>query len=998
MIDEVLAGRHTPPAEMEVAHDAIAVAYSLIQRHSDAFVGETADAKGAETAANVIVALCRSLQTSALSREAAISAAVTVAAAAGIGADARAHAAALADAFFPDASGGSWLESCGEATPPVDAVVLGPHLGTTLASEAAKFTPFGRLSAVRGLLTAASPAALSARLPRPAGKGAGEGEAVGATGESGSGSGSWCLLVDGAIPLICDAMETPADSHYKFHASAALKAALTRVRAMADARAAAMADGDPGDALPAPADGEDVSSEEEPLDATAGLVSDELTSRVLSILWSNWEDPLSQTVKEVQSAFEQIVDAKTGASATPEEARRFLSDAAARLLAKDASSKGRYIPLATLVPRLGARNLLAIRPDVLSETLAAMRDDSVCTAAATLVSALSARLLREMQEEHKRGGGGGDGETNASASSRGLGGAKEVCVDAGGGPAVAAWRSWWIPPLLAALLSPGREKVGVANYALPALIRQDGASIVALLEGLVRGDDDEDAERKDKDGDKDGDKGAAKRRKTEDAGGSVVGVAVTGDVSSSSDDSSSAAARGARQSAALVSVLRAARAAALLDPDCIARVSAAVSAAAGYGSGSGSGSGSSAPYEVPPSLLERAVVCKDARTRMDALELACLDGRRASLPGDLELALLRRALPACLRGDSAAFRNGLSSMLRSLLSRIKNGCQRAATLARAEARRRGAAGEIPGSDPDDGRGRYGATVRGARAASSEEAEAALERGERCAAWTRWLVRTLLASTYPGSPYERKYMALDLLNAVAETWDPSETEAAAAATTTGSGSGPGPGGSDPDASRDGSDPDGLLARADALEASPYAPCLRAECTTSLLGAAVDSWDKLRLSAFALLTRHPAPLAGVETAEKLEARLRWALALLRSPRVRESDAAALLVRLLFRKYALDGGWDVRLAPEPTATPPDVGAKKRTRAETAAALLGAFERSRRNETTRCETTPGLAVDGALASASLIFFSPLPFSFSKQPLLARRSGDARKHISNMC
>ena len=900
MIDEVLAGRHTPPTEMDVAHDAIAVAYSLIQRHSDAFVGETADAKGAETAANVVAALCTSLQTSALSREAAISAAVTVAAAAGIGATARQHAAVLADAFFPDASGGSWIESCGAATPPLDAVVLGPHLGTTLASEAAKFTPFGRLSAVRGVLTAASPAALSARLPTPSG--ADEPDA------SGSGSGGWCLLVDGAIPLICDAMETPADSHHKFHASAALKAALARVRAAADARAAAAADGDPGDALPAPADGDgdDASSEEEPLDVTAGVLSDESTSRVLRILWSNWEDPLSQTVKEVQSAFEEIVDAKTGASASPEEARRFLSDAAARLLAKDASSKGRYVPLATLVPRLGARNLLAIRPEVLSETFAAMRDDSVCTAAATLVSALSARLLREMQEEHARGGGGA-----TSARSRGLGGAKEVCVDAGGGPAVAAWRSWWIPPLLAALLSPGREKVGVANYALPALVRQDGASIVALLEGLVRGDDGDEEANDDENEANDGAKNAAKRRKTEDALESVVGFDL-------SDSSSSAAALGARRSAALVSVLRAARAAALLDPDCIARVSVAVSAAAG----SGSASGSSAPYEVPRSLLERAVVCKDARTRMDALELACLDGRRASLPGDLELALLRRAIPVCLRGDSPAFRNGLSSMLRKLLSRIKNGCQRAATLARAEARRRAAARDQPGSDPDDGRGRYGATVRGARAASSEEAVTALERGERCAAWTRWLVRALLASTYPGSPYERKYAALDLLNAVAETWDPSET--------------PSDTSPNPDES--------LSARADALEASPYAPCLREECTTSLLGAAVDSWDKLRLSAFALLTRHPAPLAGVETAEKLEARLRWALALLRSPRVRESDAAALLVRLLFRKYALDGGWDVRLAPEPKATPPDDAAKKRTRAETAAVLLGAFERSRR------------------------------------------------------
>ena len=397
-------------------------------------------------------------------------------------------------------------------------------------------------------------------------------------------------------------METPADSHHKFHASAALKAALARVRAAADARAAAAADGDPGDALPAPADGDGDdarAAEEEPLDATAGALSDELTSRVLRILWSNWEDPLSQTVKEVQAAFEEMVDAKTGASASPEEARRFLSDAAARLLAKDASSKGRYVPLATLVPRLGARNLLAIRPEVLSETFAAMRDDSVCTAAATLVSALSARLLREMQEEHARGGGGA-----TSASSRGLGGAKEVCVDAGGGPAVAAWRSWWIPPLLAALLSPGREKVGVANYALPALVRQDGASIVALLEGLVRGDDGENEANDGENEADDGAKNAAKRRKTEDALESVVGFDL-------SDSSSAAAALGARRSAALVSVLRAARAAALLDPDCIARVSVAVSAAAG----SGSASGSSAPYEVPRSLLERAVVCKDARAR-----------------------------------------------------------------------------------------------------------------------------------------------------------------------------------------------------------------------------------------------------------------------------------------------------------------------------------------------------------------------------------------------
>jgi hypothetical protein len=30
-------------------------------------------------------------------------------------------------------------------------------------------------------------------------------------------------------------------------------------------------------------------------------LSDALSSRVLSILWANWEDPFSQTVKEIQA-------------------------------------------------------------------------------------------------------------------------------------------------------------------------------------------------------------------------------------------------------------------------------------------------------------------------------------------------------------------------------------------------------------------------------------------------------------------------------------------------------------------------------------------------------------------------------------------------------------------------------------------------------------------------------------------------------------------------
>jgi hypothetical protein len=37
------------------------------------------------------------------------------------------------------------------------------------------------------------------------------------------------------------------------------------------------------------------------------------------------------------------------------------------------------------------------------------------------------------------------------------------------------------------MLSPGRERHGAGNYALPVLLKQDGASILPLLAALVEG-------------------------------------------------------------------------------------------------------------------------------------------------------------------------------------------------------------------------------------------------------------------------------------------------------------------------------------------------------------------------------------------------------------------------------------------------------------------------------------------------------------------------------
>ena len=314
-------------------------------------------------------------------------------------------------------------------------------------------------------------------------------------------------------------------------------------------------------------------------------------------------------------------------------------------------------------------------------------------------------------------------------------------------------------------------------------------------------------------------------------------------------------------------------------------------------------------FPVDEAALARATVCRDRGVRKEALELLCVDGKRSSAPGATELRLLRRALPAAMRGESAAFRNALGTMIRGLLGRIKTGQTRCAAALRANAR------------------------LGAKATSGSEKRADLDldldlekrtkAAELCAEFTEWLVRLALASAYPGAPYERKYMALDVLNAVAETWGVGRVSDDVGRV------------SDEATSSSKNGIDLALARAERLERSPYRVCLGADVTTALLGALVDSWDKLRVAAFTLLARHPPPLAGVTSADEFGARARWALDLLRSPRVRESDAAALLMRLLLRKYAVDLGWDVTLSPEPKATA--ANATKRTKGETAARLLG-------------------------------------------------------------
>jgi hypothetical protein len=69
--------------------------------------------------------------------------------------------------------------------------------------------------------------------------------------------------------------------------------------------------------------------------------------------------------------------------------------------------------------------------------------------------------------------------------------------------------------------------------------------------------------------------------------------------------------------------------------------------------------------------------------------------------------------------------------------------------------------------------------------------------------------------------------------------------------------------------------------------------------------LDSWERLREAAAAVLLRLPAPLPGLGSPAALRPLLARALRLLGCPRGREADAGAQLLALLLRKYGGGGG---------------------------------------------------------------------------------------------
>eukprot|EP00850_Spirogloea_muscicola_P002969 SM000011S19147 [mRNA] locus=s11:1099628:1113160:- [translate_table: standard] len=737
----------------------------------------------------------------------------------------------------------------------------------------------------------------------------------------------WTLLFDGILPALCACCQQARDGHFRLHAVTALQQVkMSLLDGVTDAAEEAWQ-------LP---DGQ-VQEAYDPLPL-------QTVNLLLKIVWNNWEDPLSQTVKQVHMIFDLLMnihtikgtstgtlpvrsgfeseaspgdavacgsvdadsDAKFEENADSESSHYseqrsdgdpaqelgsggcrdenvtlvpFLEQLANRLLAVGGHRKGRYVPLASVAAQLGALKLLDKYPGLLFQTVYAMEDEGVMCAA----SAFLKIFLEKLQQA-------GPQERGKLAPS---------CMET----------RLWMPPMLGAMLS-GDPKLrsAITTYGLAIALQMDGDSLWPMLAFILHRAKQSDGAPSESCG--------SEQAQDEDGGGWQELAGAPG---------LPAAATEGQGIAALVCLLKVARQLGLVDGVLDHLFEQPGESNGGSGGQLHSGRPCVGRPRVPLAMLEAAMSHADDALRLDAAELVCLSPKTASLPSRLELALLRTAVPLNLRCSSTFFRVRWASLMRRLLLRIRTAVHHSGRV--DELRITGQ--PLKSADKQPAGAVHVEPLKG-RDLSPDSRKLCSGSPKEAMAFIRWLGRTLLLSLYPSAPYERKIMAMELFKALIQVWAPpcsgctfhllprpdvskmmlasgvpaaddlafqSYREKRLSAFTS---------------SADRSEGDWRVREVEE-GLRPYDKGLFSrEATAMVLAALVDSWDRLRESTFDILTSYSQPLPGLASPKDVERVARWAMSLVASPRVRESDAGSLVLRLIFRKYVLGLGWTVRLHP--------------------------------------------------------------------------------------
>ena len=289
-------------------------------------------------------------------------------------------------------------------------------------------------------------------------------------------------------------------------------------------------------------------------------------------------------------------------------------------------------------------------------------------------------------------------------------------------------------------------------------------------------------------------------------------------------------------------------------------------------------------------MLHQAVSHHSDALRAAAFQLVCIHPRTTALPTAEELELVQEALNMDMHTTSSFTRQNIVPPLGRLLARIR--IASAAIVSR------------PKDFPAD----------------------SIQEVRRCEAWLQRFSAGVVANAYPRAQYARKYMAVDILSMLLEVYgdllplpkcinstsiaEEGETQQEESFERLPKSSvrrkGPlaalrkGDGGAGSNLTRDLFQP---------FSEDFYQPSL----VNMLLGCIVDSWDKVREAAAGALLLLPAPLPGVNTQKEVYTLLQWGLQLLSSPKLKDADAGARILLLVFQHFVVGTqGWRVGVNP--------------------------------------------------------------------------------------
>ncbi|KQJ95224.1 thyroid adenoma-associated protein homolog [Brachypodium distachyon] len=396
VIRDIADGSRPSPVVMEQCQEAMSCMYYLLQRYPSKFTGLDKASSVFKSAVRTILTV---LKSSAFSRDCLVASGVS-------------FCAAIQVFMSPEEI--SWFISqglFGIFVDHEDRRDLSAHVALSdfdLSEEIRDLSVLSRLCLLRGILTAIPRKALNVR-------------------QLHSDGSLWTILYDGILPELCKHCENPIDRHFNFHALTVTQICLQQIKSSVSA------------------DFTDFSGDYKPF-------SRDVINRLLKIIWSNLEDPLSQTVKQVHLIFDLLLDIEACVPSEDQNNKLFLCNIASDLLRLGPRCKGRYIPLASLTKRLGAKSLLSLKADLILETAYAYMDDDVCCAATSFLKC----FLETLRDE---------------------------CWDSDGvEEGYDAFRALCLPPLMRGLtFGNSKLRSNLNTYALPAVIEVDTDSIFTML-------------------------------------------------------------------------------------------------------------------------------------------------------------------------------------------------------------------------------------------------------------------------------------------------------------------------------------------------------------------------------------------------------------------------------------------------------------------------------------------------------------------------------------